>query len=128
LTQTGRCLPPVHVAQYGAVLGGVTRGGQVSLGSSIQAIDYQTGKVVWEHHLEPGQGFLSTFGTSLLTTAGGTACGDPGSLYNQVSSILGGLCPTLIETMYAYFGRMPRLRMADICLGAARNAYRRSGN
>ena len=52
-------------------LGGVTRGGQVSLGSSIQAIDYQTGKIVWEHHFEPGQGFLSTFGTGLLATAGG---------------------------------------------------------
>jgi alcohol dehydrogenase (cytochrome c) len=52
-------------------LGGVTRGGQVSLGSSVQAIDYQTGKVVWEHHFEPGQGFLGTLGTGLLATTGG---------------------------------------------------------
>jgi alcohol dehydrogenase (cytochrome c) len=57
---------------HGAMgLGGVTRGGQVSLGSSILAIDYQTGKTVWEHHFESGQGFLSTLGTGLLTTAGG---------------------------------------------------------
>ena len=52
-------------------LGGITRGGQVSLGSSIQAIDYKTGKIAWEHHFETGQGFLSTFGSGLLTTAGG---------------------------------------------------------
>ena len=52
-------------------LGGTTRGGQVSLGSSIQAIDYRTGKIVWEHHFETGQGFMSTLGTGLLTTAGG---------------------------------------------------------
>jgi alcohol dehydrogenase (cytochrome c) len=57
---------------HGAMgLGGVTRGGQVSLGSSILAIDYRTGKTVWEHHFESGQGFLSTLGTGLLTTAGG---------------------------------------------------------
>lgn len=57
---------------HGAMgLGGVTRGGQVSLGSSILAIDYRTGKSVWEHHFESGQGFLSTLGTGLLTTAGG---------------------------------------------------------
>jgi alcohol dehydrogenase (cytochrome c) len=52
-------------------LGGVTRGGQVALGSSVQAIDYRTGKIVWEHHFETGTGFLSTLGTGLLTTAGG---------------------------------------------------------
>ena len=52
-------------------LGGVTRGGQVSLGSSIRAIDYQTGKIAWEHHFETGQGFWSTMGSGLLTTAGG---------------------------------------------------------
>jgi alcohol dehydrogenase (cytochrome c) len=57
---------------HGAMgLGGVTRGGQVSLGSSILAIDYRTGKTVWEHHFESGQGFLSTLGTGLLATAGG---------------------------------------------------------
>jgi alcohol dehydrogenase (cytochrome c) len=52
-------------------MGGVSRGGQVSLGSSIRAIDYRTGKVVWEHHFETGKGFLSTLGSGLLTTAGG---------------------------------------------------------
>jgi alcohol dehydrogenase (cytochrome c) len=50
-------------------MGGVTRGGQVSLGSSIRAIDYQTGKSVWERHFEPGQGLLGAIGTGLLTTA-----------------------------------------------------------
>jgi len=52
-------------------LGGVTRGGEVALGSSIRAIDYQTGHTVWEHHFEPGQGYLGTLGSGLLTTAGG---------------------------------------------------------
>ena len=57
---------------HGAMgLGGVTRGGQVSLGSSIKAIDYQTGKIAWERHFEPGQSFLSTMGSGLLATAGG---------------------------------------------------------
>jgi alcohol dehydrogenase (cytochrome c) len=57
---------------HGAMgLGGVTRGGQVSLGSSILAIDHRTGNTVWEHHFETGEGFLSTLGTGLLTTAGG---------------------------------------------------------
>jgi alcohol dehydrogenase (cytochrome c) len=51
-------------------MGGVSRGGQVSLGSSIRAIDYQTGKVVWEHSFETGQGLLGAIGTGLLNTAG----------------------------------------------------------
>jgi alcohol dehydrogenase (cytochrome c) len=51
-------------------MGGVSRGGQVSLGSSIRAIDYQTGKVVWEHPFETGQGLLGVIGTGLLNTAG----------------------------------------------------------
>jgi alcohol dehydrogenase (cytochrome c) len=50
-------------------MGGVSRGGQVSLGSSIRAIDYQTGKIAWEHHFEPGQGLLGAIGTGLLATA-----------------------------------------------------------
>ena len=52
-------------------LGGVTRGGQVSLGSSIRAIDYQTGRIAWERHFDMGQGPLNDIGTGLLTTAGG---------------------------------------------------------
>lgn len=52
-------------------LGGVTRGGMVSLGSSVRAMDYRTGKIAWEHHFETGQGFWSSLGTGLLTTAGG---------------------------------------------------------
>jgi alcohol dehydrogenase (cytochrome c) len=56
-------------------LAGTTRGGMVSLGTSIKAIDYRTGKISWEHHFETGQGFLSTFGTGLLTTAGGLLIG-----------------------------------------------------
>jgi len=57
---------------HGAMgMGGVSRGGQVSLGSSIRAIDYQSGKLVWEHPFEIGQGLLGAIGTGLLTTAGG---------------------------------------------------------
>jgi alcohol dehydrogenase (cytochrome c) len=56
-------------------LGGVTRGGQVSLGSSIRAIDYRTGKVAWEHDFGTGQGFMSTLGSGLLATAGGILFG-----------------------------------------------------
>ena len=52
-------------------LGGVTRGGQVSLGSSIRAIDYQTGRIAWERHFDMGQGPLNDIGTGLLATAGG---------------------------------------------------------
>ena len=51
-------------------MGGVSRGGQVSLGSSIRAIDYQTGQIVWEHSFETGQGLLGAIGTGLLNTAG----------------------------------------------------------
>lgn len=52
-------------------MGGVTRGGQLSFGNTIRAIDYQTGKTVWEHPFEVGQGLLGAMGTGLLTTAGG---------------------------------------------------------
>jgi len=52
-------------------MGGVTRGGTLSLGNRIRAIDYQTGKAVWEHPFEVGQGVLGAIGTGLLTTAGG---------------------------------------------------------
>jgi alcohol dehydrogenase (cytochrome c) len=52
-------------------MGGVTRGGQLSFGNVIRAIDYQTGKIVWEHPFEVGQGLLGAIGTGLLTTAGG---------------------------------------------------------
>ena len=51
-------------------LGGVARGGQVSLGSNLDAIDYRTGKVVWEHSFGPGEGLLGALGTGLLSTAG----------------------------------------------------------
>ncbi len=52
-------------------LGGVARGGQVSFGSNLQAIDYHTGKLVWEHAFGPGQGITGALGTGLLSTAGG---------------------------------------------------------
>jgi alcohol dehydrogenase (cytochrome c) len=51
-------------------MGGVTRGAQVSLGSAIRAIDYQTGKIVWEHPFGTGEGLLGAIGSGLLTTAG----------------------------------------------------------
>jgi len=52
-------------------LGGIARGGQVSLGSVLEAIDYRTGKVVWERSFEPGQGLTGAMGTGMLSTAGG---------------------------------------------------------
>ncbi|MFO1466744.1 MAG: acido-empty-quinoprotein group A [Steroidobacteraceae bacterium] len=52
-------------------LGGIARGGQVSLGSIIQAIDYRTGKAVWQRHFGPGDGMLGALSTGMLTTAGG---------------------------------------------------------
>jgi alcohol dehydrogenase (cytochrome c) len=52
-------------------LGGVARGGQVALGSNLEAIDYKTGKVVWERSFEPGEGILGALGTGLLSTGGG---------------------------------------------------------
>ena len=52
-------------------LGGIARGGQVSLGSIIQAIDYRTGKAVWERSFGPGAGMLGALSTGMLTTAGG---------------------------------------------------------
>jgi alcohol dehydrogenase (cytochrome c) len=56
----------------GAVgLGGIARGGQISLGSLLEAIDYRTGKTVWERHFDAGQGFLGAIGTGMLTTASG---------------------------------------------------------
>jgi alcohol dehydrogenase (cytochrome c) len=52
-------------------LGGIARGGQVSLGSLIEAIDYRTGTIAWERPSGPGQGLLGALGTGMLTTAGG---------------------------------------------------------
>jgi len=52
-------------------LGGIARGGQVSLGSVLEAIDYKTGKPVWEHSFGPGPGLQGAMGTGMLTTAGG---------------------------------------------------------
>jgi alcohol dehydrogenase (cytochrome c) len=47
-------------------LGGSEQDNVGSLGTSIVAIDYQTGKLAWKHKLEGGGG-----ATGLLTTAGG---------------------------------------------------------
>jgi alcohol dehydrogenase (cytochrome c) len=52
-------------------LGGIARGGQVALGSNLEAIDYKTGKVVWERSFGPGEGIVGALGTGLLSTAGG---------------------------------------------------------
>ena len=51
-------------------LGGIGRGNSVAFGSAIRAIDYRTGKVVWEHPFEPGVGLQGAIGTGILTTAG----------------------------------------------------------
>lgn len=47
-------------------LGGIATGGTVPLGSVLQAVDYRTGKAVWERSFGPGGA-----GTGMLTTAGG---------------------------------------------------------
>jgi len=47
-------------------LGGSDQDNVGSLGTSIVAIDYQTGKLAWKYQLEGGGG-----ATGLLTTAGG---------------------------------------------------------
>jgi alcohol dehydrogenase (cytochrome c) len=52
-------------------LGGVARGGQVELGSLLEAIDYQTGKPAWQHWFGPGQGLQGAMGSGMLATAGG---------------------------------------------------------
>ena len=51
-------------------MGGIARGGQVSLGTSIRAIDYKTGKTVWERPFETGEGLVGAIGSGLLTTSG----------------------------------------------------------
>jgi alcohol dehydrogenase (cytochrome c) len=52
-------------------MGGIAVGGAVSLGTVLQAIDYRTGKAVWQHSFEPGQGVVGAMGIGMLTTAGG---------------------------------------------------------
>ena len=52
-------------------LGGIAKGGQLSLGSAIEAIDYRTGRIAWERSFGPGQGILGALGTGMLSTAGG---------------------------------------------------------
>jgi alcohol dehydrogenase (cytochrome c) len=51
-------------------LSGVARGGSVAFGTSIRAIDYQTGKVTWERAFEPAPGLGGGMGTGVLSTAG----------------------------------------------------------
>jgi alcohol dehydrogenase (cytochrome c) len=55
-------------------LGGSEQDNVGSLGTSIAAIDYQTGKVVWKYQLGAGGG-----GTGLLTTAGGLLFANDGA-------------------------------------------------
>jgi alcohol dehydrogenase (cytochrome c) len=55
-------------------LGGSEQDNVGSLGTSITAIDYQTGKVAWKHTLEGGGG-----ATGLLTTAGGLMFANDGA-------------------------------------------------
>jgi alcohol dehydrogenase (cytochrome c) len=51
-------------------LGGMARGGTISFGSVLTAIDYKTGNIAWRHPFEPGVGLLGALGTGLLSTAG----------------------------------------------------------
>jgi len=53
-------------------LGGISTGGNFSFGTFLDAIDYQTGKVVWRHKLTAGSvGLLSTAGGVLFMSNGG---------------------------------------------------------
>jgi alcohol dehydrogenase (cytochrome c) len=51
-------------------LGGTMTGGFSSYGTSIDAIDYQTGKVVWRHEISGGAGLLATGGNLLFSGDG----------------------------------------------------------
>jgi alcohol dehydrogenase (cytochrome c) len=51
-------------------LGGISRGGNVSFGSFLTAIEYQTGRVAWRDRFEPGIGTQGALGTGFLATAG----------------------------------------------------------
>lgn len=51
-------------------LGGIVRGGNVSFGSYLTAIDYRTGRVAWRDRFEPGFGIEGSLGTGFLATAG----------------------------------------------------------
>ena len=55
-------------------LGGSEQDNVGSMGNSIVAIDYQTGKLAWKHRLEGGGG-----ATGLLTTAGGLLFANDGT-------------------------------------------------
>jgi len=59
-------------------LGGTAGGGGGSLGSSIEAIDYKTGKIVWKHPFPSGSGGSGPGGNGLLTTAGRLLFGTDG--------------------------------------------------
>jgi alcohol dehydrogenase (cytochrome c) len=52
-------------------LGGTSGGGGVSLGTSIVAVDYKTGKIVWRKKINGGSpGLLSTAGGVLFASNG----------------------------------------------------------
>jgi alcohol dehydrogenase (cytochrome c) len=75
-------------------LGGSEQVGVGSLGTSIAAIDYQTGKVAWRYRFE---GSASGFGgaTGLVTTAGGLLFANDGS-GNLVAFGLRGTQPPVL--------------------------------
>jgi alcohol dehydrogenase (cytochrome c) len=53
-------------------LGGITSGGNLNFGTFLDAIDYKTGKVAWQHKLTSGSvGLLSTAGGVLFLSNGG---------------------------------------------------------
>lgn len=51
-------------------LGGTMSGGFISYGNYIDAIDYQTGKIVWRHEIGGGAGLLATAGNLLFSGDG----------------------------------------------------------
>jgi alcohol dehydrogenase (cytochrome c) len=55
-------------------LGGITGGGGVSLGNTIVAVDYKTGKIAWRKKTNGGSpGLLSTAGGVLFVSNGQNA-------------------------------------------------------
>jgi alcohol dehydrogenase (cytochrome c) len=82
-------------------LGGSEQVGVGSLGTSIAAIDYQTGKLAWKYRFEgTGGGFGG--GTGLLTTAGGLLFANDGA-GNFVAFGLRGMKPP-VPLWHAHIG------------------------
>jgi alcohol dehydrogenase (cytochrome c) len=74
-------------------LGGITGGGGVSLGNTIVAVDYKTGKIAWRKKTNGGSpGLLSTAGGVLFVSNGQNveawdAATGKGLWYSQIGTL-----------------------------------------